>query len=116
MQLCIVELDKPAKNHSSVFGGYGDMLGQWLSPALPEAWFSRGRLNQDGPLPALTDYDGYMQAFPAPWCGNPIPKDVAATAALGKYLNRAEIARVFRLSGAGRVSTLICSTYNHITH
>ncbi|WP_417268288.1 type 1 glutamine amidotransferase [Celeribacter baekdonensis] len=60
MKLCILELDSPSDPHVSDFGDYGDMFENWLSPTLPEAQFSRIKLDQTGRLPGLTDYDGYL--------------------------------------------------------
>lgn len=41
MRLCIYEADRPTPEDQARFGSYADMFERWLSPALPEAQFSR---------------------------------------------------------------------------
>lgn len=60
MKIAILECDTPREFLYDVYGRYGQMYTQWMSAHFAEAEFDAFAVHQDGVLPAVSDYDGYM--------------------------------------------------------
>lgn len=60
MHICIIEADRPADALIPRFGTYADMFERWLTPALPEATFSRAWFRDGAPLPAPETVDAVL--------------------------------------------------------
>lgn len=89
MKICILELDRPSEQHVLVYGDYGDMFANWLTPALPEARFSRIALDKVGRLPELDDYDGYLLTG----CRHGVYDDIPWKNELQRFLRKARDTR-----------------------
>lgn len=60
MRLCIYEADRPTPEHQIRFGSYADMFESWLSPAMPEARFSRVFVSGGEALPRPETLDAVL--------------------------------------------------------